>query len=76
MILFKISKLEFVSNISKFGFRNSQSKQKTHIGFLKNPKQKQKKMPIQTKPSLRGRECKGSLSLFCFPWLGGLTCIW
>jgi hypothetical protein len=49
MILFKISKLEFASNILKFGFRNSQSKQKTHIGFLKNPKQKQKK--CLSKPS-------------------------
>jgi hypothetical protein len=50
MILFQIPKLEFVFNVSKFGFRNSQSKQNTHIGFLKNPK-KNKKMPIQTRPN-------------------------
>jgi hypothetical protein len=43
MILFQIPKLEFVFNVSKFGFRNSQSKQNTHIGFLKIPRQKQKK---------------------------------
>jgi hypothetical protein len=49
MILLHIPKLEFVSNVSKFEFRNYQSKQKTHTDFLKNPKQKQKKMPIQTK---------------------------
>jgi hypothetical protein len=42
MILFQISKLEFISNILEFGFQNSQFKQKTHIGFLKNPKKKKK----------------------------------
>jgi hypothetical protein len=49
MILFQILKFEFVSNVSKFEFRNSQSKQNNHIDFLKNPKQKQKKCP--SKPS-------------------------
>jgi hypothetical protein len=43
MILLQILKLEFVSNVSKFGFQNSQSKQNIHIDFLKNLKQKQKK---------------------------------
>jgi hypothetical protein len=42
MILLQIPKLEFVSNVSKFGFRNFQPKQRTHIGFLKNPNSKRK----------------------------------
>jgi hypothetical protein len=36
MILFQISKFEFVSNVSKFGFQNSQPKQRIYIDFLKN----------------------------------------
>ena len=42
MILFQIFKFDFVSNIKKFGFQNYQSKQKTHINFLKNSNSKQK----------------------------------
>ena len=42
MILFQIPKFELVSNISKFVFRNSQPKQRTHIGFLKNSNSKRK----------------------------------
>jgi hypothetical protein len=45
MILFQILKFEFVYNVLKFGFRNSQSKQNTHIDFLKTPKQKPKNCP-------------------------------
>jgi hypothetical protein len=51
MTLLQIPKLEFVSNVSKFGFWNSQSKQNTHIGLLKNSKQKQKK--CVSKPGLK-----------------------
>jgi hypothetical protein len=40
MILFQIPKFDFVSNVKKFGFRNSQSKQRTHISLLKNPNSK------------------------------------
>ena len=42
MILFHIPKFDFVSNVKKFRFRNSQSKQRTHIDFLKNSYSKQK----------------------------------
>ena len=42
MILFQILKFDFVSNIKKFGFRNSQVKQRTHIEFLKNLNSKRK----------------------------------
>ena len=42
MILFHIFKFDFVFNFLKFGFWNSQSKQKTHIDFLKNLNSKQK----------------------------------
>ena len=35
MIIFQILKFDFVSNVKKFGFQISQSKQIIHIDFLK-----------------------------------------
>ena len=69
MILLQISKFDFVSNISKFRFWNSQSKQRIHTNFLKNPNSKRKQ--AYSNKSLEDKSSYGCTANFEKSLLGG-----